>query len=74
MTESYPASQIPEMESDGCSVEVLIESHAGFYVGYYHDGDWYDAMDGEKLTSHFLPWRWYSLPKRGRKPAIGKGK
>lgn len=61
----FPPSQIPELEEDGCSIEVLIESHAGFYVGYYFDGDWYDSLYGEKRWTQFLPWRWWRLPQRG---------
>ncbi|MCK4347977.1 MAG: hypothetical protein KAW47_05110 [Thermoplasmatales archaeon] len=64
----YPISQIPPIESDGCSSEVLIESHSGFYVGYYFNGDWYDAMNGDKLWKQFLPRRWFYLPTCGTKP------
>jgi hypothetical protein len=68
----YPASQIPPIESDGCSAEILVESHAGFYVGYYFDGDWYDAMNGNKLWEQFSPLRWFCLPPRGAKPLTSR--
>ena len=58
----YPSTQIPALESDGCSIEVLVKSHAGFYVGYYYAGDWYESYTGEKLCKQFQPHVWYELP------------
>ena len=67
VNEPHPPTQMPEMESDRCSIEVLIESHAGFYVGYWHNGIWYDSINGGTMYRQFEPWRWYDLPKRGIK-------
>lgn len=58
----FPVSAIPEIEEDNCSVEVLIESHAGFYVGYYNNGDWYESYHGEKLGRQFKAKQWWKLP------------
>ena len=63
-SDQFSPQTIPPLEEDGCSVEVLIESHAGFYVGYYFAGDWYEDYTGDKVGKQFKPKRWWNLPRR----------